>query len=76
MYLRAWWIVVGLLLLAGIVVAQGPRGRKWQIDSVGRSSIYVIETTGVCLYVVDRYNGGSGIAVVLKSQLPTGVGCQ
>lgn len=46
-----------------------PPTRTWQIPD---TEVYVTDTAGVCIYV--GYRGA--IAVVPKTQLPAGAGCQ
>lgn len=47
--------------------------RVWKIAET--NTVWIIETEGVCLYVI-RDGGIAGIAAVPKTQLPPGVGCQ
>jgi hypothetical protein len=51
----------------------------WKLaDDVNGASVAVIDTEGVCLYIVRTFSsdGGAGIAAVPKTQLPKGTGCQ
>lgn len=61
-------------MLSRTVVAQKAERNTqfWFIDNVK-----VIDTSGVCLYVVlGSYDGAPAIAAVPKTQLPQGTGCQ
>lgn len=49
-----------------------PQTRMWNIAD---TSVYVVDTAGVCLYIWNSYEKG-GIAAVPKTQLPKGAGCQ
>src|SRR4051794_16319993 len=44
--------------------------------ALAAARVRVIETPAVCLYVVDNTYGPSGIAAVIKADLPAGAGCQ
>jgi hypothetical protein len=53
--------------------------RSWRMATgVGVPDVDIIETAGVCLYLVRSggHYGGNAIAAVAKTQLPRGVGCQ
>lgn len=78
---------LSLLLIAGVDLfrvlasAKVERGtQSWRIDvpysPFGSVAVTVVDTTGVCLYLVDGSHGMSGIAAIPKSTLPQGVGCQ
>jgi hypothetical protein len=81
----------GLLMLVAIAKAQQlerPRDphvtRQWHVAMLPEEGVYapgrvdVIDTAGVCLYVVRAWGTGAGtaIAAVSKAQLPAGTGCQ
>lgn len=59
-----------------------PRTHIWSMHPV--ANVTVIDTAGVCLYIVPQslgglYGGGGSIntiAAVAKTQLPKGAGCQ
>jgi hypothetical protein len=78
--------IVGALLIAvGIfshVFAQkAERGTtQWNVqisDWGGSNAVHIVDTTGVCLYIVSWGNDGSpAIAAIPKVQLPQGAGCQ
>lgn len=60
------------------------RTKQWTIpitkNAYGTVSVHVLDTSGVCLYVVRDSTGmnenNSAIAAVQKTQLPPGTGCQ
>lgn len=48
--------------------------RVWKVT--GTDSIWVIETTGVCLYMVLRGEQQVALSAIPKTQLPVGAGCE
>jgi len=52
----------------------GPTTRVWKLTNT--NTIYVIETTGVCLYWSITDKGNPALAAVPKTALPSGVGCE
>lgn len=51
--------------------ASYPPTRVW---AIGR--IDIVDTAGVCLYVIDKFADEAAIAAVPKTALPPGTGCQ
>jgi hypothetical protein len=82
----ATWLAVTALLIASLRGYYGQEKpvretRMWKIaDNVNGARVAVIDTEGVCLYVVtgEVYAQGTvpAVAAVPKTQLPKGTGCQ
>lgn len=81
-----WSALIPLLVLTllavgfsiGSVLAQkAERGaQSWFLGGTD-NNVKIIDTSGVCLYVVlGNYDGAPAIAAVPKTQLPQGAGCQ
>lgn len=72
--LGGFLLFAGIAMLGQILGAQkAERGTlSWELPN---SSVTVIDTSGVCLYVFHSYQVG-GIAAVSKAALPMGAGCQ
>lgn len=74
---REAWLLVAFVLTFIFISAMGqPRAqgltmRGWDISR----EVSVIDTGGTCIYLYHGYAYG-GIAVLSKSQLPSGKGCQ
>lgn len=66
-------IVTTLVLTAQEKDVSYPETRRWWIGRISINDAYVevIDTAGVCLYVVE-----TGIAAVPKTQIAPGKGCQ
>ncbi len=85
------WLFGAMLVLAGFVAATWITGhaqerpdrptRQWRAATIdytwgGQAQVDIVDTEGVCLYVIARAGQGGAIAAVPKTQLPPGTGCQ
>lgn len=70
-----WWAIV--LAILGLATLSAQESRHWIAADFG-PQVHVFDFTGVCIYVLDvpYTNRGGGIAVLPKTQLPKGAGCQ
>lgn len=85
--MKSWLVMIALVALGGALTGwlthvsgqKAERGtQQWDI-ATDSGPVRVIDTAGVCLYVLQRqYGEGSyaAIAAVPKTQLPNGAGCQ
>jgi hypothetical protein len=48
--------------------------KVWKITNT--TSVWVVDTTGVCLYIAIDFDTHRGIAAVSKKDLPPGSGCE
>lgn len=69
--------IIVISLAIHLSAQKAERGTKtWEMSSgFDRVPMTVIDTSGVCLYVIVT-NQGPAIAAVPKTQLPQGAGCQ
>lgn len=79
--LAAAIISAGLTHIATVIAQKAERGTmQWNVpinDWGGNNALHIVDTSGVCIYIVSWGNDGSpAIAAVPKGQLPVGAGCQ